>query len=159
MIQRIQSLYLLGACLLCVACLCLPVGHFSTEEGENVANLYNLVLRFSPQFVCEGMVGCSYRSWALFAVLLIASTLTFTDIFLFRRRAMQMRLCTFSLLLLVGWYILYAFFVYKACSGLESNFRPGWAVSLPFCSIVLLYLAFRGIMKDEMLVRSLDRLR
>lgn len=159
MIQRIQTVYLLFACLLLVACMCFPIGFFLTEEGERVASLYNLWLRYSPQFVVEGMKGISFKPWALFAVLLIASFLSFADIFLFRRRALQMRVCTFVIILLIGWYMVYGAFLYLVGSGLEATFRPGWVAALPFCSGVFLYLAFRGIMKDEMLVRSLDRLR
>ena len=159
MIQRIQTLYLLIACVLCVLCLCLPVGYYINDDGERVATIYNLMFRYSPQFVVEGMRGYSYRGWALFALLLFVSTISFTNIFLFRRRAFQMRLCTLSIILLVGWYILYAAFLWLVGSGIEAHFRPEWTAALPFCSIVLLYLAFRGVMKDEMLVRSLDRLR
>lgn len=159
MIQRIQTLYLLLACILLVVCMCLPIGFFLTDEGERIANLYNLWLRYNPQFIVEGMKGISFRPWALFAILLIASTLGLTNIFLYRRRALQMRICTFLIILLVGWYVVYGAFLYLVGSGLEAHFRPGWTAALPFCGGVLLYLAFRGIMKDEMLVRSLDRLR
>ena len=95
----------------------------------------------------------------MFVVLLIVSSLSFFNIFLFRRRALQMRVCSFCIILLVAWFALYAFYIYKQGNGLEASFRPGWAAALPFCAIVLLYLAFRGILKDEMLVKSLDRLR
>ncbi len=159
MIQRIQTLYLLVAFVLCVVCLSLPVGYYITDEGERVANLYNLCLRYSPSFVVEGMSGISMKPWALFGLLLATSVLCFVDIFLFRRRALQMRLCSFSIIFLIGWYAIYGAFIYFVGSGLEAHFRPGWVAALPFCCIVLLYLAFRGIMKDEMLVRSLDRLR
>ena len=37
--------------------------------------------------------------------------------------------------------------------------RPHWTAAFPAAALILLYLAFRGILKDEMLVRSLDRLR
>jgi hypothetical protein len=95
----------------------------------------------------------------MFVVLLIVGSLSFFNIFLFRRRALQMRICSFSIILLVAWYALYAFYIYRQGNGLEASFRPGWAAALPFCAIVFLYFAFRGILKDEMLVKSLDRLR
>jgi hypothetical protein len=55
--------------------------------------------------------------------------------------------------------VLYAYFIYILGHGLEAHFRPDWEGALPFAALVLLYLAFRGVMRDEMLVRSLDRLR
>lgn len=152
MIQRIQTLYLLAACILCVAALCLPLAHFSTAEGEPVATLYNLWMTKA-----DGSRSFSY--WALFALLLFVSTLSFMDIFLFRRRALQMRIASFSMILLVGWYVAYGVFVWLFMNTNGAEFRPHWSAAFPFASIVFLYLAFRGIYRDEQLVRSLDRLR
>lgn len=152
MIQRIQSLYLLLAFVLCVVCLSMSIGRFSTQEGEAVANMYNLWL------ILEGG-GYSLYPWALFAILLITSTLSFLSIFLFSRRALQMRVVTFCIILLVGWYVAYAAFAYLLSTDYAAVFRPNWSAALPAVGIILHYLAFRGIMRDEMLVRSLDRLR
>lgn len=152
MIQRIQTLYLLAACILCVVTLCTPLAFFSTADGEPVATLYNL-------WMTKADGSRTFTYWALFALLLAVSTLTFMDIFLFRRRAFQMRVASFSMILLVGWYLAYAAFIWLFMSAGQAEFRPHWSVSLPFAAIVLLYLAFRGIYKDEQLVRSLDRLR
>ncbi len=152
MIQRIQTLYLLAACILCVATLCMPVAHFFTADGAPVGTLHNLWLAMP-----DGTR--SYSCWALFALMLLVATLSFTAIFLFRRRALQMRVANFSMILLVGWYIAYAAFVYLHMAAHGAEFRPHWSVSLPFAAIVFLYLAFRGIYRDEQLVRSLDRLR
>ena len=106
MIQRIQTVYLMLAFALCVVCMCVSVGHFYTEEGERVGDLYNLWVHLADGHR-------SLKPWALFVLLLIPSTLI----------------------------------------------RPSIMAAIPFASIIFLYLAFRGIMKDEMLVRSLDRLR
>ncbi len=152
MIQRIQTLYLLAACILCVATLCMPIAHFFTTDGAPMGTLHNLWMTMP-----DG--GRSYSYWALFVLLLIVATLSFTAIFLFRRRALQMRAANFSMILLVGWYIAYGAFVYLYMTAQHAEFRPHWTVSLPFAAIVFLYLAFRGIYKDEQLIRSLDRLR
>lgn len=159
MIQRIQTLYLLAAFALGIVCLSLPIGNFFAEDTGRVGLMYNLMFRYEPQLIVEGMKGYSLSPFSLFAILAIATTLTFLNIFLYRRRALQMRVCTFSIILNVAWYVLYVFFAHYLGDGLEASFRPTWTAALPFCNIVMLYLAFRGIMKDEMLVRSLDRLR
>lgn len=159
MIQRIQTLYLLLAFGCLVGCLCVPVGAFLTDEGVRVAIMYNLQLTYAAQFVVEGMEGHSFATVSMFVVLIVAAFLSFVAVFLFRKRALQMRLCTFCMIILVGWYVLYGFFIYHLSQGLELPFRPDLGGAFPFCAIVLVYLAFRGIMKDEMLVRSLDRLR
>lgn len=152
MIQRIQTVYLMLAFALCIICMCVSIGHFYTTDGEHVGDLYNLWVHLADGHR-------SLKPWALFVLLLIPSTLIFLSIFMFRRRAIQMRMCVFNMILLVGWYICYGVFAYILGGVLESVFRPSPMAAIPFACIVLLYLAFRGILKDEMLVRSLDRLR
>lgn len=128
------------------------IGHFYTADGEHVGDLYNLWVHLADGHR-------SLKPWALFVLLLIPSTLIFLSIFMFRHRAIQMRMCVFNIILLVGWYICYGVFAYILGGVFESDFRPSVMAAIPFASIVFLYLAFRGILKDEMLVRSLDRLR
>jgi hypothetical protein len=160
MIQRIQSLYLLIATVLTVVCMSSCIGYFFSEDGELVGKLYNLGCRYltdNGRYVLSAQGG----SWALFVILLIESTLSFLNIFVFKYRALQMRVCSFCMILLAGWYPVYAFFVWYLPDTFQTvaSFRvTAWA-SLPLVSLILLYLAFRGILKDERLVRSLDRLR
>jgi hypothetical protein len=97
--------------------------------------------------------------WALTALIGVTGVLEFMAIFLFRRRALQMRVCTFCIILLLGWYVTYVAFAYLVGEGLVGEFRPKVWAAVPAINSILLYLAFRGILHDEMLVRSLDRLR
>ena len=152
MLQRIQTLYLLGALALCIGCLCSPVAHFMVSESMEKVDMYNLWL------VSEGQ-HMFYFCPVLMGLLVITTGLVFIDIWLFKRRALQMRLATFCMTLLVAWYIAYGVICYMLSSGMPATWRPHWTAALPFAALILLYLAFRGILKDEMLVRSLDRLR
>jgi hypothetical protein len=155
MIQRIQSLYLLLATALTVVCMSNCIGFFISEDGEVLGKLYNL-------FFTDAREGASaqFTPWALFVILLISATLTFLNIFLYKHRALQMRVCSFCMILLAGWYAAYAAFAWFITGMFEADsFRVGLWASLPCVSLILLYLAFRSILKDEKLVRSLDRLR
>ena len=159
MIQRIQTLYLLLATVLTVVCMSSCIGYYISEDGE-IGRLFNLGC-WCAQDEGDYLLSSHGGSWALFVILLIESTLSFLNIFLFKYRALQMRICTFCMILLVGWYATYAFFAWYFLDSFytEVSFRVSVWVSLPCVSIILLYLAFRGIFKDEKLVRSLDRLR
>jgi hypothetical protein len=97
--------------------------------------------------------------WALTAIMGLTGVLEFMGIFLFRRRALQMRVCTFCIILLVGWYMAMVAFAYIQGEGLVGEYRPQVWSAIPVINAILLYLAFRGILHDEILVRSLDRLR
>lgn len=153
MIQRLQSLYLALSTLSCVYCMSSCIGHFYANDGERIVDMYNLWLRSAE----DGTRG--FFPFALFVILLLASTVTFADIFLFMRRTLQMRVVMFAALLMLGWYVVYGVFVYLIGMDLALGFRPHWTAVLPAVSMVLLYLAYRGIHKDDNLVRSLDRLR
>lgn len=152
MLQRIQTLYLLASTILCIACLCTPVAHFVTSEGMEQVDMYNLWLVSEGKhifFFCPILMG----------ILVVASAVVFFDIWLFRHRALQMRLASFSMILIVCWYIVYGIISHLLVADMQATWRPHWTAALPAAALILLYLAFRGIMKDEMLVRSLDRLR
>lgn len=150
MLQRIQSVYILLSFILGVVGLCNPLGRF-TADGEHLFDVYNLWM------TSVGDKAHVLTPWvALFAILVVATTLTFLSIMLFTRRALQMRVLIFSILLLVGYYACLGVFVYLHK---DMHFSPSLFAALPFACGVFDYLAFRGVLKDELLVRSLDRLR
>lgn len=126
---------------------------------QRIQTLYLLVC-FVLTAVCVYFeIGSEVHPWALTTIMSITGVLEFLDIFLFRRRALQMRICIFCIILLVGWYLAFVAFAYFLGDGLVGEFRPQVWAAIPAINAILLYLAFRGILRDEMLVRSLDRLR
>lgn len=152
MIQRIQSVYLLVVTILLVVAMCLPAGLF-TEGGGVTGNV------FKPLGI--SMADGSFRStWGLFGILLLSAIIAFCSIFLFRNRMLQVRMTIFNSILLIGYYIAFIVFIFVLKSDLgDMTFRLGWALSLPSVSIILNYLAFRSIYRDELMVRAADRLR
>lgn len=176
MIQRIQTLYLLAAAVLCVVCLCLPIGRLIDCEGEIAGTVYNLWVHMpyheavgQPNFngvvnsepvleeVAEGTH--SFSPWALFALLLLTSAGLLFDIFLYRTRLVQSRLAILGCILLAGWYAVYAAFWFLLGAQYNAEFVPEPWAAFPAIACIFGYLAFRAILKDEALVRSLDRLR
>lgn len=151
MIQRIQTVYLFLIAVLAVTALCLPAGRW-TLDGALQAQLY-------PLHVCLADGGTVGDGWALFALLLIVAVSSMTAIFLFRKRMLQVRITLFNALLLLGYYVVMGVFVAMLGKPEWGGFTVGWAAGLPAVALILDYLAFRAIMKDEMIVRSLDRLR
>lgn len=126
---------------------------------QRIQTVY-LLLCFILSALCVFFeIGDKNHPWALTAIMALTGVLEFMGIFLFRRRALQMRLCTFCIILLVGWYLALVAFSFILGDGLVGEYRPQLWASIPFINAILLYLAFRGILHDEMLVKSLDRLR
>ena len=102
-----------------------------------------------------------YPTWGLFALTAIISLIALITIFLFKKRILQIRLCIFNALLILGFYGLFAFFAWtvKGDMGVDASFSVKFALAFPVVSLILDYLAIRNIGADEALVRSLDRLR
>ena len=156
MIQRIQTLYLLIVVVAMSLTLSLPSMRAISPEGIDFAfsNLRGLYPTEQGGFNITGVT-----MWLLFtnAIILIISLLT---IFTYKWRVIQMRLSSFNMVLLIGYYAIFFFtrYVILEQNAMEST-TFSWPIVLPLVSAILTYLALRAIAKDEALVRSLDRLR
>lgn len=152
MIQRIQSVYLLLVAILSGVALCLPLGHFhAAANGLEEATFRTLGV--------SAVDGTGQSTWGLFCILLLSAIVSFVTIFLFRNRMLQVRMVIFSSLLIVGFYIVFGLFLYV----LSDQYTHGFSVAVPLClpmvCLILHYLAFRAIYRDEVMVRAADRLR
>lgn len=154
MIQRIQSVYLLIAAICSVVCLSLPVGRY-VSDGLLSATMYNLWI------VSADASGRSFASAPLFVILLLSAALQVYTIFMYGNRKLQMRLCSFSALLVVGWYIVYAVMsmLYGGDAAAKAEFSPAISGALPAVSVILTVMARMAIRADERLVRAADRIR
>ena len=96
-------------------------------------------------------------------LLSVSALLPLVTILLFRRRMLQMRLCIVEVVLLLGSSVMMGIYCYLGMSAVSSlpfgagNLRP--AIMLPLAAVVFTVMAARAIFKDELLVRSLDRIR
>lgn len=101
-----------------------------------------------------------YPLWGLFALAAIIALLALATIFFFKKRILQIRLCMFNAILMIGFYGLFVFFWYDLKEALEPvSLSVRLALAFPLVSLILDYLATRNIGADEVLVRSLERLR
>lgn len=152
MIQRKQTIFLLIAVILTIVCLCLPLGNFIEEDsiGKNTA-MYNLWM-----VTAEG--NHDYSVWVLFAILLITCPITLIAIFMYHNRIVQSRFCMFNLLLVLGWYAVYAVFILNFKESL-GQFKLSYTSIFPALSMIFYFMARKAILADEALVRATDRIR
>lgn len=149
MIQRIQTVYLLVVAILMVIMMSSNIGHFYTDDS--VISMSNLAVEQA-----EGV--SDYTPWALYAILLVTAVAALGTVFLYKRRMLQIRICLFSMILLVAYYIVLGIFAWGVLKSYGS-FTPALLICVPAISIILEWLAIRAIGKDEMLVKAYDRLR
>jgi len=146
-----------------VLCMCNPIGIFRAEDSTPLADLYNLWLSVDMEGN-GGNIQHVVMPWAsLFALLALIATVLTGAIFMYKKRALQMRMVSFSMIMLVAYYIAgvacIMLFNHNNELPLFGGFRPNVWMAMPLVALILSYLAFRGILKDQLLIKSLDRLR
>ena len=151
MIQRKQTLYLLLSLVVTVACLCMPVAMLEPRGMGLPTMVYNLGTAVPG-------VGVGFGNWPLFELLVVTVPLEAFAVFSYRRRPLQAKLCSWSIVFCLAWYVYYAFALLNGF-GHESTFHLQFAACLPLVAVIALFLARRGVIHDEKLVRSADRLR
>lgn len=152
MIQRIQSVYLLIVTGLLIVAMCLPLGGFIAADGVTTYIFKPLGVKL-PDDIFQS-------TWGLFGILFLSAVIAFCTIFLFRNRMLQVRMTIFNSVLLIGYYIAFFVFMFMLKNDLNAtSFQLGWALCLPAISIILNYLSFRAIYRDEWIVKAADRLR
>jgi hypothetical protein len=151
MIQRIQTLFLLAVVVLSV--LMLKGDLIMMDDGAGTL--------FAISFAGLGVSGGEIlqRLWPLSFLIGLVPLLAVTAIFLFKKRAMQMRVTMFVLLLSLGILILGAFYIMMFDRKMEVTVIWKIKAVFPLISAILAWLAYRSILKDDLLVRSYDRLR
>ena len=135
MIQRIQTVYLLIIVALMIATLFLPLTVL--QAGESLCSFdasgISTMLTDQPELL--------YPTWGLFALTAIIALIS-----LYRKRILQIRLCIFNAILMLGFYGLYAFYVWTVSKDLgDVDITGKIALTFPFISLILNYLAIRNI--------------
>lgn len=110
-----------------------------------------LLLAFVLAIVCLFVQAINLQS----ACLLLSALISCVTIFMYKRRNLQSLMCVVNMLLLLVWYLLLAAIPSKE----DVVVQLEWPVVLPAVCIILLFMARKGIIGDEKLVRSLDRIR
>lgn len=144
MIQRIQTLYLLVAEVLTAILFFSNLATFLTSDGQEIVLKYKGIYQVKDD-ILEKMV----NAWPLAVILIATAIVGFFVIFLYRRRMFQIRVCFFAMFLNFGVLVLLAYYIYSIAVVGESTMALSVVDSFPLLSIVLYYLAYRGIARDE----------
>ena len=153
MIQRIQTIYLLLVVILSSLLFFVPVA------GWIIDGVSQQQLTFMG-VVADGVGVGNLPTWSLSTLSVIIPLVTFVSIFLYKRRILQIRMNVFNILLMIGYYILLTLLIWL---GNAPENVTDWFIEIiacvPLVNVILSALAIRAILKDEALVRSLNRIR
>lgn len=170
MIQRKQSIFIFIAAAILFLTYFAPLGLFIGEKNSLILNL------FGVQSIVPGLespVGI-YFTLPLLTIVSTIVLLAIVTIFMYKNRRIQLFLIRFMMLLLLTYMGLYFFYYVDTLEGISGGLAsyeygiiiPGTVIQipvvifiLPLISALFLLLATRGIIHDEKLIRSVDRLR
>ena len=148
--QRIQTVYLLIAIIVVLACQFLTLGCIIPEAMEANITVTN--------WNVAGKDNIDDYTFCLGTFLNVANVYCCVAIFQYKRRKRQAWSCLVCAMSMMIWYATFAalyFIEYQALG----DFRPSFALCLPFVAFILHTLARKAILKDEALVRAADRIR
>jgi peptidoglycan/LPS O-acetylase OafA/YrhL len=152
MLQRTQTLFLLGVFILSLFLLTGPIARFTLDGSE-------YVLKHSGLFDAQGEK-LEFATWPLSTISIFVAVLAFLNIFLYRHRIRQMRIAIFLILINLGMLGMMFFYTFMARGHLEGALvLHQWRFLVPPISMILLYFAFRRIRRDELLVKAFERIR
>lgn len=159
MIQRIQSLWLLLETVLMALMLFVPIGWIVAGAEE-----YKLIASGLGTATSDGVITVA-STIGLAIIIGAAALLPLVIIFLFKNRMVQFRLCMAQFALLLGAQVMSLLFLYRLAGifsgelGMETSTSFGVAMFFPLIGMILNWMALRGIKKDIVLIKSLDRIR
>lgn len=155
MIQRIQSLYLLLTTTLSLLFLKGVFLAFAEKSGSVIKVSFTGIIRETgtqDYQLIEKLI------WLTIICILIPAFSAFS-IFLFKKRKVQIWLVSVLIILNVILILLLAFYSYIIMTKYNAVISPDLKMAVPVLQLIFSILAFRGIKKDENLVKSYDRLR
>lgn len=88
--------------------------------------------------------------------------ISFITIFLYKKRSLQMKMISIAIgLVMVFMLLIFIYYTPKveATLSVSTDYAKCIGIYLPIVSFIFLILAYRGVRKDDKLVKSLDRLR
>lgn len=148
MIQRIQSVYLFVALVLYVLMFFMPYALLPGVSSQ--------VFVYGVVQTVGGVSAVELPFWPLAVVCGLVPLVVGINIFLFKKRTVQMRICLNTMVVMamtvaVMWYNVYQFGSENVLYRLPSIF--------PAVSIILTFMAYHGIRRDDRKVKASDRLR
>jgi len=153
MIQRVQTLYLLGVLVLIALMFFFPLA----ELIDSASQTYTFIYRGIPSLTeGEPMLFKAYPVAILLAIICLNVIVT---IFSYKKRIRQIRFTVFNIFSMLGTMGLVYYSINSQANEMQAIANYSIVNAFPLVGIVLSYLAIRNIGKDEAMIRSMDRIR
>lgn len=153
MIQRIQSVYLLLSAVFSGLCFCMDFVKWQSAIGQMGISAYR-VGEISGGNI-EG------HPWGIMVFTALSLVLSMWAIFVFGHRKKQMKMAKAVIWMVLLNYVSIGAYTHAYFTRLagEASLDICPAISFPLLTAIFAFLAYRGIRRDDELVRSADRIR
>ena len=155
MIQRIQSVYLSFTVVISLLLLKGSFLAFSEKTGSVIKVTFNGIVRDN---FGQGLEMIE-KLLPLSVLIILIPAISLITIFIFKNRKIQLWFSLFLIILAAGFVIASIHVSFNIVSKFEARIIPGFKMIFPFIILIASILAYRGIKKDDKLVKSYDRLR
>jgi hypothetical protein len=159
MIQRIQSLFLLFVMVFSIAIVLHPINRMVLSNGPlAIMSSFSFKALVNPPILI-------IRTFPIAILAILSAIFSFWIILKYQNRDLQMKLCVYNIIFnfLIIIAILTYYYIIKH-STYENNITViksafSYPILLPLINIILLFQSFRAIRRDDLLIKSYDRLR
>jgi uncharacterized membrane protein len=155
MIQRIQTVYLSFTTAISLLLLKGSFLSFSEKAGSVIKITFSGIFRDTNG---QGVMLIE-KLLPLSVLIVLIPVLALITIFSFKNRKIQKRLSLFLIILAAGFVLASIHVSFSIISKFEARIIPGFKMILPIIILIVSIFAYRGIKKDDKLVKSNDRLR
>lgn len=155
MIQRIQSLYLSLTTIVSLLFLKGSFLKFINISGDVIKVHFSEVIKESSvqgSEIVESLL-------PLFLLIILIPLFSGITIFLYKNRKMQLLFTSLLIALEVLLIIAMVYYSWHITTVYDATLAPGFKMVMPVLILIFSILAYRGIKKDDDLVKSYDRLR
>jgi hypothetical protein len=154
MIQRIQTIWLIFSTVVPISLIDGGIIKFVGKSGEKYQVGFHGIYK---------LAGTEYNiikdSIGLPVTIVLISLLSLVTIFLFKFRKVQKVLTLTVIALSLILVILLAFYSYQTINEYNGSIQIGLLMFSPVVLLLTSVMAYRGIVKDESIIKSYDRIR
>lgn len=176
MIQRKQSLFLFVAVVLLLISMFSVTTVFTSESDKTTVEFSNFscstyfddvesktiisnVPQENKQQNPDAVVKSNYL-YSVFAIMLfVSAVISVAAIILFKNRGKQMRLCNWTVFVILIYYIARYSCIISISNKFDYTFNVNVSDFFPLIALVLIVMARVSINKDDKLVKAADRIR
>jgi len=152
MIQRIQHFFLLLSAVATGIIILKPVISIEVPNGESG-------LMYASALKSAGAGEVILPSLPLVFLVSLITLISLVSIFLYKKRLLQMRLTVYNMILLVGLLGLGYFYARLGAKEISGEIKLMFFSVMPLVAFILSLLAWRGIRRDYLMIKAIDRIR